>query len=271
MSSGLTSQHQGDDVNTNGQSSDVLLSLSAHELRTSLSVVKWYTEMLLDGDCGTLQDDQVKYLKTIQSSNQKAIDLIKSTLNVSRLNLDTFSVLPEEIELSSVLQQVLTDVKDIAEKKGVTVEESYDSNVSGKISLDRQICLVILRNLVSNAVLFSKEKGAVHIAVKEGRQGEEFGTHTLREDSLVVEIADQGIGIPEKDKKDIFTKLFCRGSNVIDESSKGVGLGLYTTKLILDKIQGEIWFTSTQDVGSTFYVAFPKSGMQRKDGRTRLD
>ncbi len=67
-------------VNTHSKSQEGegsnLLSLATHELRTPLSVVKWYSEMLLDGDCGDLNADQAKYLKTIQTSNQRAIELI---------------------------------------------------------------------------------------------------------------------------------------------------------------------------------------------------
>ena len=271
MSLGLSHQHENSDVKKYDKSSDTLLSLSAHELRTHLSVIKWYTEMLLDGDFGTLHDDQIKYLKTIQSSNQQAIDLIRSILNVSRLDLGTFSIKPEEIELPSILKIVLTDLKDLIDRKGVSMEESYENNSLVPISLDRQMCVVIFRSLISNAVLFSKEKGTVRIFVKEVGQGEEYGTHVLLNDSLVVEVADSGIGIPEENKKDIFSKFFCRGSNVTDENKKGSGLGLYITKQILEKTKGEIWFVSTKNEGSTFYVAFPKSGMQKKDGKTRLD
>ncbi len=270
MSLGLVDHHENGGVNNHEKSSDALLSLTAHELRTSLSVIKWYTEMLLDGDCGTLADDQIKYLKTIQSSNQKAIDLIRSILNVSRLDLGTFSVTPEDTRLESVLKEALADLKNLAEEKKVSIEESYGDSISS-ISLDKQICLVIFRNILSNAVLFSKENGTVHVSLKEVKQGEECGTNILQNDSLVVAVADSGIGIPEEDKQHIFSGFFYKASNAGDNNNAGVGLGLYITKLILEKTGGEIWFTSTKDVGSTFYVAFPKSGMHKKEGKTVLD
>lgn len=266
MSLGLDDRHE-----QSGEKSDeALLSIAAHDLRTSLSVIKWYTEMLLAGDCGTLQDDQIKYVKTIQSSNQKAIDLIRSILNVSRLNLDTFSITPEESSLETVLKHALDDLKGLIEEKEILIEESYETSIS-HVMLDRNVCLIIFRNLISNAVLFSKENGTVQISVKEMKQGEECDAHVLQRDSLVVAVADFGIGIPEEDKQYIFSKPFFKASNVTDDSRKGAGLGLYITKLILEKTKGEVWFTSTKDAGSTFYVAFPKSGMQRKEGKTTLD
>ena len=94
-------------VKTSDSEGANILSLAAHELRTTLSIIKWYTEMLLDGDCGPLNVDQTKYLKTIESSNQRAIDLIKSLLNVSRLNLGTFCINPSEVDLQAVIKQIL--------------------------------------------------------------------------------------------------------------------------------------------------------------------
>lgn len=269
MSLGLADQRENGGVENHEKSSDVLLSLAAHELRTPLSVIRWYAEMLLGGDCGQLTDDQAKYLKIIQSSNQRAIDLIGSILNVSRLDLGTFSVRPEDVELESILKQTLADLKGFIEEKKVSVEESYGTSIP-HISLDRNLCAVIFRNLISNAIRFSKERGSVQISVKEMRQGEECGGKTLEQDSLVVAVADSGIGIPEKDKQYVFSKPFYRGSNVTDEHKGGSGLGLYMTKLIFEKTQGEVWFISNNN-GTTFYVAFPRSGMQKREGKTTLD
>lgn len=257
----------------NETESNNLLSLASHELRTPLSIVKWYTEMLLDGDAGPLTDDQTKYLRTIQTSNQRAIDLIRSLLNVSRLDLGTFSVNPTDTDLRLIVKQVITEQKSILEEKKIHTEESYDGAIPGMIPslfVDKQICLVMLRTLITNAILFSKDEGVVKLEICEKNQGEEYGSKTLSDDSLVVSISDFGIGIPEADKTQIFSKFF-KASNAINEDSKGAGLGLYIVRLILDKIGGDVWFTSEQGVGSTFYIAFPKKGMQRKEGRTTLD
>ncbi len=250
-----------------------LLSLASHELRTPLSVIKWYTEMLLDGDCGALNDDQIKYLRTIQTSNQRAIDLIKSLLNVSRLDLGTFGINPSDTDLRFIVKQVLTEYKVLADEKKIQIDETYESGVPGMIptlQLDKQICLVILRTILSNAIIFSREDGVIHINIKEMKQGEECGSKKLQDDALVLSVTDFGIGIPEEDKGKIFSKLF-KASNVTNDDAKGAGLNLYITQTILSKTGGDVWFTSTKDVGSTFFVAFPKHGMPRKEGRTTLD
>lgn len=252
---------------------DDFLSLASHELRTPLSIVKWYSEMLLDGDCGELNEDQTKYLRTIQASNQRAIDLIRSLLNISRLDLGTFGINPMETDLRFIVKQVLTEKNvDISLKK-IKIKELYEGAIPGMVPTfmaDKQMCLVIVRNLISNAILFSKEEGDIAISILTGKMNEQFGGKTIMEESLVLMIKDNGIGIPEGDKQNIFSKLY-KGSNVGEVDSSGAGLGLYIITLILSKVGGEIWFESMQGVGSTFFVAFPKRGMEKKVGRTTLD
>ncbi|MBP6948563.1 MAG: HAMP domain-containing histidine kinase [Candidatus Pacebacteria bacterium] len=252
---------------------DTLLSLASHELRTPLSIIKWYTEMLLDGDAGPLTVDQSKYLKTIQSSNQRAIDLIRSLLNVSRLDLDTFSIIPTDTDLRFLVKQIISENKSILDEKKIAVEESYLGSTPGTVGVlhaDKQICLVILRILFTNAILFSKENSSISVHIQEMKQGEMAGSKIISDDSFVVSFVDSGIGIPEEDKENIFSKFF-KASNAINEDSKGAGLSLYIVKLILSKTGGDVWFTSTLNKGSTFYVAFPKSGMPLKQGKTTLD
>jgi signal transduction histidine kinase len=250
-----------------------LLSLASHELRTPLSIIKWYTEMLLDGDAGELTSDQSKYLRTIQTSNQRAIDLIKSLLNVSRLDLGTFSINPVSTDLRFLVKQVLTEYKIQTEEKKISVEELYESTIPGSIPelfVDKQICLVIFRALISNAILFSKEGSFIKIGISEKSQGEEYGAKKIKDDSLIFFVSDSGIGIPDGDKENIFSKFFKAG-NARDEDAKGSGLGLYIVHMILKITGGEVWFSSTENVGSTFYASFPKIGMLKKEGRTTLD
>ena len=96
---------------------DDFTSISSHELRTPLSIIKWYTEMLLDEDAGPLTEEQRKYLLTIESSNQRAIDLVRSLLNVSRLELGTFSITPTEVLVTESVEELLAGLsKEIVTK-----------------------------------------------------------------------------------------------------------------------------------------------------------
>lgn len=249
------------------------LSLVSHELRTPLSIIKWYTEILLDEDCGQLNDEQKKYLKTIQTSNTRAIGLIRSILNVSRLNLGTFSITPVEVDLKAIVKQALTDLAILHESKHLNIHESYQGAVPGMVGTllaDKQVCLVLVRTLIENAITFSHEQGSIDIAVSEKSQGEVLGKQTLSSDSFVVMVKDSGIGIPEGEQSQVFGRFF-RATNTQEADSSGSGLGLFTVKSILDTVGGEIWFESVRGEGSSFFIALPKSGMAQKSGKVSFD
>jgi signal transduction histidine kinase len=248
---------------------DNFVSLASHELRSPLSIVKWYTEMLLDGDGGDLTPDQTKYLKTIQSANQRSIDLVRSLLNVSRLDLGTFIISPEPLALQGVTSEVVGMLKSSAEDRKVILLEEYQDALP-EITVDKQLCFLVIRNIISNAISFSKENQTVHVRLSLVKKNDNIFGIKIREDGLLFSVNDLGIGIPDEDKGKVFTKLF-RASNVKDSDSTGSGLGLYITQSIVQATGGQIWFISEKDKGSTFYVTFPIRGMIAKEGSTHLD
>lgn len=247
---------------------DDFVSLSSHQLRSPLSIIKWYTEILLDGDAGPLTEDQRKYLTIIESSNQRAIDLVRSLLNVSRLNLGTFSVSPVEMSVLEAVDEAINFFKKDAARKEVTIKE--EKGVDKKIQADRHLCLMVIKTLLSNAIAFSKQGSSVTVTTALVPSNEKVGEVMISKESILVSIADSGIGIPDEDKGKIFSKLF-RASNVKDSEGSDSGLGLYVVKTIVDYVGGQIWFTSVVNVGTTFYVIFPTEGMKKKEGTTTLD
>lgn len=244
------------------------LSVASHELRSPLSIIKWYTEMLLDGDAGPLTVDQIKYLKTIETSNQRAIDLVRSLLNVSRLELGTFSVAPSPIRLSECINQVVTEKHLSIEERHLTVQVSGNEK-DLEINLDKQLCLVILRHIIGNAIMFSEDNGAIETKIALIKKDTSLGDKSFLEDSVVVTITDHGVGILEKEKAFVCQKFF-KGTSVSLYGQAGSGLGLFIVTMILEKTGGDIWFISSKD-GTTFYLSFPTSGMKPKEGRTVLD
>lgn len=248
---------------------DDFVSLSSHELRSPLSIIKWYTEILLDGDAGPLTDDQRKYLEVIESSNQRAIDLVRSLLNVSRLDLGTFSVLPEGISLDVLIEEVLESFKDSITQKHLSLTKDFDTSLA-KVQLDKKLCSLILKNILSNAITFSKTDGSLSLTLRHVHPYAKVEGAPIIEESLLFSVMDNGIGIPKSDMPKIFTKMF-RASNVKDSEATGSGLGLYIIRSILDHVGGAVWFISEEGKGSTFYVTFPIRGMTHKDGKTTLD
>lgn len=252
-----------------GLAKDDFTSLSSHELRSPLSIIKWYTEILLDEDAGPLNEAQKKYLAVIETSNQRAIDLVRSLLNVSRLELGTFSLSPEEVNFSLLVDEVLASLQEYAFKKEITLT-FLKSEVTPLITLDKRATVLIVKQLATNAIIFSKPHGEVTLTVSLIHAGEFCNGVLVNEDSIVLSVADNGIGIPEEDHDKIFSKMFKAG-NVNDSEISGSGLGLYILKTLVDYFGGSISFTSQKNVGTTFFVSFPLRGMPKKEGRTTLD
>ena len=245
------------------------VSLASHQLRTPLSAINWYTEMLLAEDAGPINEEQKKYLNEVAVGNKRMVDLVDSLLNVSRLDLGTFIIEPEKVNVLEMSRSVINELKPQADGKNIKIEESYGDNV-GEFSADRKLLRIIIQNLLSNAVKYTPKDGKVGISIKYLKERESLSDKTMKGDSLTFVVNDSGIGIPINQQDKMFSKLF-RADNARESETEGTGLGLYIIKSIVDQSGGEIWFKSEEGKGSTFYVTFSESGMEKRNGLKKLD
>jgi PAS domain S-box-containing protein len=237
------------------QAKNEFVSLASHQLRTPLSTIGWYVEMLLSGDAGKVNAEQKQYLEEIASGNEQMIDLVNSLLNVSRLELGTFMIDPKPSDLREICESVLKELIPNIKKKQLKVNTSYAD--FGTLELDPGLMRIVMQNLLSNAVKYTPRKGTVTLEVAKK------GT-TIR-----ITVTDTGIGIPKAQQKKIFSKLF-RADNVHEIDADGTGLGLYIVKSIMDASGGSVSFTSVQNKGTTFVITLPATGMARKEGTKPL-
>lgn len=221
------------------------VSLAAHQLRTPLSAISWYTEMLLSGDAGEISSEHKKYLNRIHEANQRMIAMVKSFLSVSRIEMGTMQLRKEMIDVSELLQSVIEEQKRKLEVKNITLDFDYSQDLP-KINIDPDRIRMVFQNLLSNAIKYSPEKETVKVSVSVDNEKRH----------MLIKFSDNGYGIPQEDKHKIFTKLF-RAANVLEMATEGTGLGLYVVKNIVDVSGGEIWFESTEGVGTTFFLALP--------------
>ena len=228
------------------------VSLASHQLRTPLSAINWYAEMLMAGDAGPLNQEQSDYLKEIYKGNQRMVDLVNSLLNVSRLELGTFVVEPKAVDIRTIADSMIKELEPQVAAKKIVLTKKYDDSIS-PIMLDEKLTAMIFQNLLSNAVKYTPEKGQVNLTMKKGKE------------NLEIEVLDTGMGIPKSQQGKIFEKLF-RADNVRQTDTEGTGLGLYIVKSILDNAGGRISFKSVENKGTTFYVSLPLSGMKKKEG-----
>jgi PAS domain S-box-containing protein len=229
------------------------VSLASHQLRTPLSTIGWYSEMLLSGDAGKLNKKQKEFIDEIYIGNKHMIDLVGSLLNVSRIELGTFAVEPTMSDITEISESVLNELKPIILEKKMKVKAIYEKGLE-KISLDGKLIRMVFQNLLTNALKYTNEGGSIVLEIK------------IVKDDLLVSVSDNGYGIPQSQQGEIFTKLF-RADNAKANDTSGTGLGLYIIKSIIEKSSGgKIWFESIENKGTTFYFTLPKNGMKPKSG-----
>jgi PAS domain S-box-containing protein len=233
------------------------VSIASHQLRTPLSTINWYLEMVLAGDFGEVNAEQKEFIEEAYGASKRMGDLINALLNASRLDVGVVAIEPtENVDVREVLHGVLTDLEAKIAAKSVTIQQSIDETVKPML-LDVRIMDIIFLNLLTNAIKYSPKSSIIEV---RGTTDEEF---------LVLEVADHGYGIPKSAQGKIFTKMF-RAENAVEQEPDGNGLGLYIIKSILETIGGSITFDSEENKGTTFTVKIPLSGMEAREGAKQL-
>lgn len=228
------------------------ISLVSHQLRTPLSAMRWYLEMLISQDAGPLTADQKEYVEQVASSNARMVHLVNALLNVSRIELGRFSLSPETIDLAELTKTVVASFDLERKQKNVTINVDLPKKTVGARS-DKGLLVLILENLVSNAVKYSPANAAVLIGLSENTD----------EKTATLTVKDIGIGIPETQQKDIGRKLF-RATNARTTDTDGNGLGLYISHVAAESIGADLTFESGEGKGTTFSLTIPLDPKKRE-------
>jgi PAS domain S-box-containing protein len=232
------------------------VSIASHQLRTPLTAINWYSEMLLSEDFGKLSPKQQEYSKELYHASQRMGGLINALLNVARLELGSFSVEPEFVNVEKIVKNCLQELSPQISQKKIVINEKYDED-SSNIKADAKLLSIIFQNLISNAIKYSHDNSSVKLS------------SYIKDNNLMITIEDEGVGIPKNEQEKIFTKLF-RASNAIKIDPDGTGLGLYIINEIIENFQGKIWFKSQEGKGTIFNVSLPILGMIKKIGSRQL-
>lgn len=220
------------------------ISIVSHQLRTPLSSLKWSLNLLTGPHLGTINEKQLDYLTIIKESNERMIRLVNDLLEVSRIEQGRIILNPQDFALEDLVQTVINDLTGLANTNNVKIFYHKEAGMP-KIYADPQKIGFVVQNLIDNAVKYTKGRGNVEVTIK--RSGR---------DKLLVEVKDEGIGIPVDQRNNIFKKFF-RSDNVLKYQTEGSGLGLFIAKAILEAIGGAIGFTSTEGKGSIFWFTVP--------------
>lgn len=216
------------------------VSLASHELRNPLTTINGYVEMLLKKGSRISDVKRDDYLTEVKAATKKMIETVDLLLNVSKIELGVFSVKLGKVNIKASIKNTIADNKYQINRKKISIKEKYKRG-NLIIKSDQELLGIVLQNLISNAIKYTPSNGVITIECSRQQEG------------VLVLVSDTGIGIPQDQQKKIFSRLF-RARNV--KSTEGVGLGLYTVKMIVSKVKGKIWFTSSPK-GTTFYLQLP--------------
>jgi signal transduction histidine kinase len=243
------------------QTKSDFVALASHQLRTPISAISWFAELLLSGDSGRLTSEQRKNIEQVYASNQRMAALVGDMLTVSSLDMQSLPIAPVQSDLTELSRGALGDIKKslLADRK-LTIQEDYPDDLPS-ITLDPDIMRTILHNLLSNAIKYTPDGGTITIHISTSDKKLHHGSAG----SVHIAVKDTGYGIPKAVQTKIFSKFF-RGPNITDKDTDGTGLGLFIVKSLLDYVGGTVSFTSRKDVGSTFTVTLPLEGMLEKGG-----
>jgi len=233
------------------------VSLASHQLRTPLSAMNWYSEMLLKGYADPLTKSQKNFVEEIYKSSQRMSDLVSTLLNVSRIELGSFAVEPVQYDVCKLINTITEELQlQITEKKITLVQNC--KLTQPVVPLDPKLMGIVIENLLTNSIKYTAAGGIIKIGATSQKDG-----------SVVLTVEDNGYGIPQSEQSKIFTKLY-RGDNIKMLDTQGNGLGLYMIKSILNSSGCDIWFESAENNGTVFFVKIPKKGMTRKAGKKHL-
>lgn len=227
----------------NSSQSD-FVSMITHQLRTPLSGIKWTLNMLLDEEAGPLTQEQRKWMSDAFQSNEEVIQLVDEILTAFRLDSDGLKLYPTETNLVELFQKVIDHVEHVAKHKNVTIDFKDEGQKIKTVCVDGERISIAFQNILENAVRYSPNGGTVTVDLIE------------EEGDVKVSVRDQGIGIRAEDRANIFKRFF-RAQNAFQVHKDGTGLGLFISKSIIEKHNGQIWFETKEGKGTIFYFILP--------------
>lgn len=220
---------------------DDFISMASHELRSPMTVIRGYVDLLGEDDSDP--EDRREYVRKIGETSERMSHLIDDLLNVSRLEQGRLPIEPVALDIRKVLAPLAEDYAVKAEEKGLIFE--YEPTEVPAAYADPERVKQIVVNLLSNAVKYTAE-GSIRMSIAEER------------DRIVITVADTGFGLSSEAMKKLFTKFY-RVKNEKTAEVQGTGLGLWISREIARKMNGELGVESIEGVGSHFRLYLKKA------------
>ncbi|MFD1294412.1 tetratricopeptide repeat protein [Lutibacter holmesii] len=235
-------EEQRDYLNQLNKTKDKFFSIIAHDLKNPFNSIKGFTELLIDNRGDYDSEKQLKFLRIIKDSTVKASTLLNNLLTWANSQSGNLTYSPKKIELVLQVIDVVSLLEIQAVKKDIHIFNNIDHNLT--VAGDENMVNTIFRNLISNAVKFTKPNGEVRIE------------SSLKNNMVEISVKDNGVGISDEDLKNIFS-LEVKNTQLGTAKEQGSGLGLILCKDFVEKHGGKIWVNSVLGEGTEFTFTLP--------------
>ena len=223
---------------------DEFAAMVSHELKTPLVPIQLYTEMLLKGVLGSLDDKQLKALNAIHTNIKSLSELVDDVLDVTKLELGRVTLYKKHVDLQDLLDENIESLSMLAKEKNIGLK--LDLKTSGKIFCDPKRINQVLSNLIKNSIDFVPESnGLIKLTVEKNAE------------SFVFSVEDNGTGIPEESQKHLFQKFYKIDTSPTRKHG-GTGLGLTICHGIVKSHGGKIWLDNECTQGTCFKFTIPE-------------
>ncbi len=222
------------------------VSIAAHELRTPLTAIRGYLSLLISENeaANILNEDQRAYLERAYLSSNQLFSLVENLLNVARIERGSVVVDKSEVEWAPLVSQIVQSFNSLAAERKVKLT-FMPIDTSTKVMVDAIMIGEVISNLLDNAIRYTHSGGSVLVFLE------------ATDKFIITHIKDDGQGIPQESVQHLFNKFY-RVSGVLEQGSKGTGLGLYISKEIVKLHGGDIWVESELGKGSVFSFSVPR-------------
>ncbi|MEK7635524.1 MAG: PAS domain-containing sensor histidine kinase [Patescibacteria group bacterium] len=231
------------------------IATASHQLRTPLTTIRWYSEMLSNGDAGPLNKDQKVFMEKIYNGILKLNEALGILLSLARIEGGgNVKINPVKTNLVKFTDEIIKSLALLAKEKKINIKINAVEKDLPEVLIDQAMLSQVIVNLLSNAIRYTDNKGKIEISIAV------FGN------SVIYSIKDDGIGIPQGQQKNIFNKFF-RAENAISKIPDGNGIGLTLVKNFVEFWKGKIWFESPtvwigkkggeERKGTIFYLTIP--------------
>jgi len=235
-------KEQNEELHRLNAEKDKFFSIIAHDLKSPFNSIVGFSELLVQSLAEKKYDEPLEYADMIMKSSRRAMDLLTNLMEWSMSQTGRMKFNPVQFELIDLIEQVELLFSEIARQKSIAIRKKLPAHIP--LRADKSMISAVLRNLISNAIKFTKPGGKIHISV------------TIMQNVLTVSVSDNGIGISDQRISRLF-HLDESFSTPGTENETGSGLGLILSKDFVEKHGGTIWVESESGVGTTFKFTIP--------------